>query len=92
MNHEGIKCSKYRMPDNSVEFVHKKGIEAFNHHNFLSSQFLSSSPGPMNKERKNGTDKYYGKNYWKSVQFGRQWSDPTFNFSTFDLLSIKHND
>jgi hypothetical protein len=36
----------------SVEFVYKMGIEAFNLLNFLSSQLLSFSPGPVRHPQK----------------------------------------
>jgi hypothetical protein len=45
-------AAKYQMSDNSPEFVYKKGIEAFNLLNFLSSQLLSSSPGPVKHPQK----------------------------------------
>jgi hypothetical protein len=37
---------------NSWELVYKKGIEAFNLLNFLSSQLLSFSPGPVKHPQK----------------------------------------
>jgi hypothetical protein len=41
------KATKFRFPDNSWEFADSHGFEAFNLLNFLSSQLLSFSPGPV---------------------------------------------
>jgi hypothetical protein len=41
------KATKYRMSDNSLEFVYKKGFEAFNLLNFLPSYLLNFFISPL---------------------------------------------
>jgi hypothetical protein len=45
------KATKYRMLYNSVEFVYKKGIEAFNLLNFLSSYLLNFFLFPLDPQK-----------------------------------------